>query len=398
MKPERLRQWIAFGGIAALLLTAFILVSRFRGEPVFRDVESEFLRLPEATVAPSATGPWPKAELEVEQFQFGKVFEGEEAVVSTQIFNRGEAPLLLAPGRAICDCYFIDFPSDPIAVGDSAEIKISWRPRPGTDAFEKSVMVNTNDPERAEIRLGILGSSLPVIMQSPQGDWEVPEILENRPTEFIGEIMSPLLEDFTIESIDSGDAPVAIEIRKVARAGEGAPGGARPGNKLVFQIRPEMPLGSFRYPIRIVTNIPALKGQTLAEGLPGQEFTVQLTGTRRGPFRMLGTGWYPERRTVSLGIFPSQKGAKTKLLVICEDQSVDNVEIVEVRSDAAELQFSHRKDDNFKGRGQKFEIEISVPAGTAPVSRRTDNSARIWIKTNHPTSSELEILCDFTAA
>ncbi|MFN8854206.1 MAG: DUF1573 domain-containing protein [Planctomycetaceae bacterium] len=398
MTSERSRQWIAFSGIAALLLGAFFLISRFRGEPVFRDVESELFRIPDSGVTPSETGPWPKAELEQEQFQFGKVFEGQEAVLATRIHNRGEAPLRLSPGRAICDCIFIDFPSSPIAVGDSAEIKLAWRPRPGTDAFEKSVIVNTNDPQRAEIRLGILGSALPVIVQSPQDDWEIPEIFENRPTEFVGEIMSPLREDFTIESIDVGNAPLKVEVKQVSRAGANVPQGDRPGNKLVFQVRPEMPIGSFRFPIRIVTNIPPLNGQTLPEGLPGQEITVQLTGVRRGPFRFLGANWYPDRRSISLGTFPSQKGIRAKLVMLCEDQSIENLEILELRSDVADLQFSHRKDANFKGRGQKFEIELIIPPGSPPTSRRSQNAAKIWIKTNHPANGEVEVLCDFTAA
>ena len=183
MNSESIRKWLAIAGIIGLIVALFPLVSWFRGEPIFPDVEDQFLRQPTLKVAPSEAGPWPHVVVDQAQFRFGQLFEGEEATVSTRIENRGEAPLLLAPGKAVCDCDFVDFPLAPIPVGESADIQITWRPRPGSESFEKFVLINTNDPEQPEVRLAILGSALQAILKSPQDDWEIPEVFENRPTE-----------------------------------------------------------------------------------------------------------------------------------------------------------------------------------------------------------------------
>ena len=397
MSSESIRKWLAVAGLGALLLALFPLVAWFRGEPIFPDIEDQFLRQPTLKVSPSATGPWPRVVVEQAEFRFGSLFEGEEATVSTRIENRGEAPLLLAPGKAVCDCDFIDFPLAPIPVGESAEIQINWRPRPGSESFEKFVLINTNDPKQTEVRLAILGSALPAILKSPQDDWDIPEVLEHGPTEFVGSLMSPLREDFSIETIDFGDAPLNVRAERVARVNAETPQGDRPGNRLIISLRPEMPRGPFRYPIRVVTNIPPLKGQTLSPDLPGQEIILHLTGIRRGPFRFLGKGWYADRNTLSMGTFPSASGVAARLLLFCEDDSVPDLQLLEIRSNDPALQFSHRRDDAFRGKGWKFEMDVRIPPGGAPRVRKGLDSAKIWIKTNHPEFEEVELFCDFTA-
>ncbi|MFN9374120.1 MAG: DUF1573 domain-containing protein [Planctomycetaceae bacterium] len=397
MSSESIRKCLAFTGLVVLILGLFPLVSWFRGEPIFPDVEDQFLRQPTVKVAPSESGPWPKAVVERAEFRFGQLFEGEEATVSTQIQNRGDAPLMLAPGKAVCDCEFVDFPLDPIPVGESAQIQITWRPRPGSESFEKFVIINTNDPKQQEIRLAILGSALQAVLKSPQDDWDVPEVLENRPTEFVGSLMSPLKEDFSIESIDPGDAPIDVRVERVARVNAETPQGERPGNRLIITLRPEMPRGPFRYPIRVITNIPALRGQTLPANLPGQEVMLYLTGTRRGPFRFLGKGWYADRNTLSLGTFSAQSGMAVKLLLFCEDDSVPDLQVLEIRTNDPELQFSYRRDDAFRGKGLKFDIDVAIPPAGSPRVRKGLDAAKIWIKTSHPQFEEVELLCDFTA-
>jgi hypothetical protein len=379
------------------IVALFPLVSWFRGEPIFPDVEDQFLRQPTLKVAPSEAGPWPRVVVDQAQFRFGQLFEGEEATVSTRIENRGEAPLLLAPGKAVCDCDFVDFPLAPIPVGEAADVQITWRPRPGSESFEKFVLINTNDPEQPEVRLAILGSALQAILKSPQDDWEIPEVFENRPTEFVGSLMSPLREDFSIESIDPGDAPLDVRVERVARVSVDSPQGDRPGNRLIITLRPEMPRGPFRYPIRVVTNIPPLKGQTLPPDLPGQEITVHLTGSRRGPFRFLGKGWYSDRNTLSVGTFSAQSGTGVKLLMFCEDDSVPELQVLSIRTNDPELKVEHRRDDSFRGKGLKFDLDVRLPQGGSPRVRKGMDAAKIWIRTTHPQFEEIEFFCDFTA-
>lgn len=397
MSSESIRKWFAVTGLLVLVVMLFPLVAWFRGEPIFPDVEDQFLRQPSIKVTPSKTGPWPRAIVEKAEFRFGQLFEGEEETVSTQIKNRGDAPLFLAPGKAVCDCDFVDFPLAPVPVGESAEIKIHWRPRPGSESFEKFVIINTNDPSQPEIRLAILGSALQAILKKPQDDWEIPEVLENRPTEFVGSLMSPLKEDFSIESIDSGDAPIDVRVERITRVNADSPQSERPGNRLIISLRPEMPRGSFRFPIRVATNIPPLKGQILPPNLPGQEIVVYLTGTRRGPFRFLGKGWYPDRNTLSLGTFSAQSGTAVKLLLFCEDDSIPDLQILDIRTNDPELQFSHRRDAAFRGKGLKFDIDVRIPPGGSARMRKGLDAAEIWIKTSHPRFDTVEFLCDFTA-
>lgn len=75
--------------------------------------------------------------------------------------NTGDAPLIITRATASCGCTRPEFPMQPVAPGDSGQIKVTYNAvgRPGS--FEKNISVYANtDPERTT--LIIKGSVIPV--------------------------------------------------------------------------------------------------------------------------------------------------------------------------------------------------------------------------------------------
>ncbi|MFN6103118.1 MAG: hypothetical protein ACK5EA_01510, partial [Planctomycetaceae bacterium] len=81
----------------------------------------------------------------------------------------------------------------------------------------------------------------------------------------------------------------------------------------------------------------------------------------------------------------------------CEDDSVPDLHVLELRSSAPDLNCSHRRDASFRGKGLQFDLDIRFAPGSSPRVRKGLDAAKNWIKTSHPQCAEVEVLCDYTA-
>ena len=74
-----------------------------------------------------------------------------------------------------------------------------------------------------------------------------------------------------------------------------------------------------------------------------------------------------------------------------------DLQLLSIRTNDPELKVEHRRDDAFRGKGLKFDLDVRIPQGGSPRVRRGMDAAKIWIRTTHPLFEEIEFLCDFTA-
>ena len=92
-----------------------------------------------------------------EEYDFGTVTEGEKVEHSFTFTNTGEAPLFIATASASCGCTVPEVPEEPIAPGESSEIKVIFDTQGKvSDNMEKTVTVTANTVP-AETRLKLKG-------------------------------------------------------------------------------------------------------------------------------------------------------------------------------------------------------------------------------------------------
>lgn len=131
--------------------------------------------------------------------------------------NAGDAPLIITRATASCGCTRPEFPVNPIAPGDSGQIKVTYKAvgRPG--GFEKVISVYANtDPERSS--LVIKGSVMPVQRSA------APAYGHTMGDLGLKAVHVPFFEVYTnkskaesIDVINNGKTPLSVDFDKVPR-------------------------------------------------------------------------------------------------------------------------------------------------------------------------------------
>jgi len=85
--------------------------------------------------------------------KLGKIVEGQNVQVNFKFKNTGDKPLIIQSVSPSCGCTVADYPKNPIAPGEEAEISGSFDSK-GREGFQRktiSVMTNTKGSQRHEL-------------------------------------------------------------------------------------------------------------------------------------------------------------------------------------------------------------------------------------------------------
>lgn len=96
-----------------------------------------------ATVAP-ANENGPVMTLESAEVDYGKVDQGADPYRVFKFTNTGKAPLVIENAKASCGCTVPNYPKEPIAPGESAEIKVRYDTN-RIGKFTKTITLTTNE-------------------------------------------------------------------------------------------------------------------------------------------------------------------------------------------------------------------------------------------------------------
>ncbi len=96
-------------------------------------------------------GPITSIEFEETEYDFGTVMEGEKVVHVYKFKNTGSEPLIISNAKATCGCTVPSWPREPIAPGESNEIKVQFdtknKGKVGGQVQSKRVTITANtDP------------------------------------------------------------------------------------------------------------------------------------------------------------------------------------------------------------------------------------------------------------
>lgn len=358
-----------------------------------------------STLKINKDGPQPKAVVDETEHKFGAMELGEERTHAFVIRNEGQAPLKLEKGPTTCQCTISEVPNDEIPPGGSTKIVLTWKPTAETDSFNKGATIFTNEPnekgEQKKIELSITGVVAPRLRLSPTGDWTVAEVREAATSTYTGSIYSPVLDAFEILAIESGSPHVTATSEPMSEEAL-KENSAKCGYSIHVAVSPEVPVGSFSYPITIKTGVPHRLPEDKAKEPgaappPNTEMKVMITGQRRGPIRMLGTDWIEEKMVANLGGFSHTMGKKITLSMLVATPPAEGLKLEAPVSDPAFLKAEFEPQENFKGSARMYRVHLEVPPGSPPTNRTASNLARVKVRTNHPLAPEIQFDVSFNA-
>ncbi|MAZ96692.1 DUF1573 domain-containing protein [Schleiferiaceae bacterium] len=86
----------------------------------------------------------PSIAFESDFHDFGEISEGSVAQHIFTFKNEGEGPLIISNAQGSCGCTVPDWPRNPIAPGESGEIKVSFNSKGRAGKQDKRVTLTTN--------------------------------------------------------------------------------------------------------------------------------------------------------------------------------------------------------------------------------------------------------------
>lgn len=96
----------------------------------------------------------PLISFETNTYDFGKIKEGEKVSYDFKFVNKGKSPLIISNASASCGCTVPDYPREPIAPGQSSEIKVVFNSSGKSGLQHKVVTITSNAmPSTAQIFL-----------------------------------------------------------------------------------------------------------------------------------------------------------------------------------------------------------------------------------------------------
>ncbi|MGL1886514.1 MAG: DUF1573 domain-containing protein [Reichenbachiella sp.] len=99
-------------------------------------------------------GPLPAFSFEKESHDFGNINEGDVVEYSFQFENTGDAPLIISSATGSCGCTVPQWPKDPIAAGESGEIKVKFNSKKKPGIQNKTVTITSNTfPKQQKIKI-----------------------------------------------------------------------------------------------------------------------------------------------------------------------------------------------------------------------------------------------------
>lgn len=283
------------------------------------------------------------------------------------IRNDGDTPLRLKNGGSDCSCTIASIGKEETATVEpqkTTQIELTWNPKVEGE-FGKSARINTSDPKRPTIQFKIHGMVYPSVMTLPK---ELNFDLQHVPYDKVETIsiaaFSTDKPDLAVTGhksskpavFDVRTEPMTEEDRKSVKIQEG-------GLRIMIDIKPGLPIGTFREEVVIQTNHPKKP-----------ELTVLISGKVEGPITSVPNAVTDYR-------IDQSKGTTIEVALVSQIAGVE----YKVEKAPAQLEVSVKPEEGAAGEGGKRQkLIVRVPPGLEPQQILDE----IILKTNQPGSAE----------
>lgn len=384
--------------VAGASLTIALWITRSDALPVSKPV---VVKPPADPLPISPTGPWPIARVDNSELKFGIMELGEERDHEFKIFNDGQAPLLLKQGATTCQCTLSELAKKEIAPGDSASVKLTWKPTAVTEVFEKGATIYTNDPKSKDVMLKLTGRVVKRLVVSPDATWTAPLSGESKSAAVQGMIYSETVEKFNLVSVASSNPLMTAQSRPMTGP-ELEKIRAKSGYYVDVKVQPNKTAGPFAYELLLRTDVPVrLDSKTFSKETMVEKVTV--TGSRRSSIHLISSNYDEAKSLVVLGSFDATKGKSTELLMVVSHCPEEGLKISDVVGDPPELKAdispveSPKSSASAGTRPRRYRLTVSYPAGSPRAQRLPEAPATITLKTNHPEMQQIKLNVSFLA-
>ena len=96
------------------------------------------------------SGPQPRILVSEEEWDFGKVIQGEKPTHIFIVKNGGEGDLIIESLKESCACIEASISTNRIKPGESAEVKVSYDTTDYVGKDEKHIHIYSNDPQEPD--------------------------------------------------------------------------------------------------------------------------------------------------------------------------------------------------------------------------------------------------------
>ena len=101
------------------------------------------------------SGPQPRILVSEEEWDFGKVTQGEKPTHIFIVKNEGEGDLIIESLKESCVCIEVSISTTRIQPGESAELKVTYDTTDYVGKDEKHIHIYSNDPQIPEKRINL---------------------------------------------------------------------------------------------------------------------------------------------------------------------------------------------------------------------------------------------------
>jgi|HubBroStandDraft_5_1064220.scaffolds.fasta_scaffold07982_4 hypothetical protein len=332
--------------------------------------------------------PFPKAATGPRVYEFGSMALNEEKKHTFSIKNAGQGPLDLEVGPSSCKCTVGTLSKKKVMPGESVDVELTWRGKELQTNFAQYATIWTSDPDAPDIQFKVYGKVVEKYVVIPQKDWHAGHVTDVQEGVTTGQVAS-MIDAFKVTSIDSANPHVKVTFAPLDVMALMSLRG-KAGYEFTVKVDRDMPVGTFRVPLRIHTTL---------EG--GKTIEIDVTGTRSGPILFLppeGRGlWQNEKQRLNLGQVRRDVGSKVTLPAIIYGMK-DNFKVLKTTNDAEYLKVTvvpNKEITSGEQQGANFIFEL--PPGSPAVTRVSPDSVHVTLDTNHPKLKqivfEVEFIC-----
>ncbi|MBV8312905.1 MAG: DUF1573 domain-containing protein, partial [Planctomycetaceae bacterium] len=289
-----------------------------------------------------------------------------------KVKNTGEGDLEIWLLGSTCTCTIPKLKGEGsreiIKPGESTEIELEWKTKDAVGEFSKGATIGTNDPSRPEFILGVHGvvNAPIVVLPTPQeGILTIGDVASDRVKEISLAFFSPDHPEMKIEKLSTSNPNVIVakaipltpqDLEKVK---------VKKGYQIKLEVKPGMPLGTFREELIVGTDHP-----------DKPRYQLVLAGVVSGPISLVP----PILRMVAVN---GRRGASGQLTLLVREGQPTSFKVLR-KPEKLEVSIAPNDTPTLKGR---YRLTVTVPPGTA--AGLIDDE--IILQTDHPKVGELKV-------
>ncbi|TWT99114.1 hypothetical protein Pla108_00470 [Botrimarina colliarenosi] len=378
--------------------------------PAPREGET-FLPQGAGSVGPTALkAEGPVATVDAAIYDFGTMQRGVTETHEFIFTNEGTSPLTLEVGRTSCKCTLGAVANRPLKPGESTPVKLEWVAKSLPGEFRQVASVLTNDPRRPTIELTVEGVITETAGLSPEefllGRIAADEVATA--TVYLASYDEEATEPVRVEAMMPSSAAMADHYRFDVEPVEGDDlplERASKGVKITVTAGPGLPIGHITEWVTVKTNLQ--DGKPSGAAGDGSTLQVPLLAVVEGDISLHGAHWSKERSVLNLGTVSSREGKESKLRLSFKGDHADATRAEVASVDPEWLEVDLAEPIKIRDGVVHQPMTVRIPPGRQPQIRSGagaeaggvgDGDALIRLKTNHPTSSELDVKVRFVIA